>query len=183
MHVQVERIQKRDFDAVFTLLRTSLPDFGEIDAENFRRDFEKNFREHEQDTHYFVARHEDGRVLGLVGYGRENLSADTYYLGWFVVDVSVQRSGIGDTLLQRVEKELIQGGRARQLIVREWDQGANDPAARFYVKNGFEKIAVLPEYWDDWADMAIYRKRFKASQKQSAGNRSSLAQNAKPLIS
>ena len=135
--------------------------FDENDVREAKEDLERCLRNHERDIHYFVAKDKTDQVKGLAGYGQEELSPEIYYLAWFAVDKELQNQGLGKALLEKIENELKEKGQARQVIVRVWDKGPDDPLERFYKKVGFERAGSIPDYWGDGYDLVFFTKRLK----------------------
>ncbi|MBU2037277.1 GNAT family N-acetyltransferase [Patescibacteria group bacterium] len=135
--------------------------FDENDIREAKEDLERCLRNHERDIHYFVAKDKADQIKGLAGYGREELSPEVYYLAWFAVDKELQNQGLGGALLKKIEEELKEKSQARQIIVRAWDKGPDDPLERFYKKFGFEKTGGIPDYWGDGYDLIFFTKRLK----------------------
>lgn len=106
-------------------------------------------------TNYFVAVISD-KVVGLIGYVLE--TQDTYQIGWFAVENKLKRRGIGSALIAHIEKEL--ANKARLLMAEVWDSTENEPARKFYIRNGYFPTATIPDYYDDEdGDMTFFIKR------------------------
>ncbi|GIW79890.1 MAG: hypothetical protein KatS3mg105_1697 [Gemmatales bacterium] len=83
----------------------------------------------------------------------------TWYLWWIAVHPDQQARGLGTQLMAHVEADIRQRG-GRQLFIETSSMPAYEPTRRFYTKLGYEKVAVLPDYYVVGDDMVIFRKRF-----------------------
>ncbi len=159
--LEVANFEEKYLAGSLDLIKQQGEAFDENDIREAKEDLERCLRNHERDIHYFVAKDKVDQVKGLAGYGREELSPEVYYLAWFAVDKELQNQGLGKALLEKIENELKEKNQARQIIVRAWDKGPDDPLERFYKKVGFERAGSVPDYWGDGCDLVFFTKRLK----------------------
>ena len=69
-----------------------------------------------------------------------------------------QARGIGTTLMQFVEDD-IRSRRGRMLLVETSSLPYYDLTRRFYEKHGYERGAVIKDFYADGDSMMIYSKR------------------------
>jgi GNAT superfamily N-acetyltransferase len=155
----IEPLQRQDVERAIEILKLWPDYFNQNDAEAATSDFERHFNNHENDTHYFVVRNAEGIIVAVGGYGRERLMPDVYYIGYFAVGKALQRKGIGGELLKKIEADMKE--KARLLIIRAEEKGAQNPTALFYEKHGYKKTGTVPDYWGDGYHLTFWVKRLK----------------------
>jgi ribosomal protein S18 acetylase RimI-like enzyme len=129
-----------------------------------------NFTDEEKDTvrelfddreegYYFLVARENGQVLGYSCYGERALTQGTYDLFWLAVDPSARRLGLGKALIRASEAAVrARGGR---LLVLETSGLANyEPTRKFYEAAGYEKEAVIRDFYRAGDDLVIYTRHF-----------------------
>lgn len=110
-------------------------------------------------THFCATYELDGRVVGYVYYAESVALADrTWYLWWIAVDKDVQGRGVGRELLRYAEDDARRRG-ARLLFIETSGVPAYEPTRRFYLKAGYDREAVLRDYYRDGDDLVVFRKR------------------------
>ena len=116
------------------------------------------FDEQEQGYNFLVARH-DGQVVGYSCFGERALTEGTYDLFWIAVDPSARRLGAGRTLLQASESAVrALGGRLLVLETSGLEQYAH--TRKFYELAGYEKEAVIRDFYKVGDDLVIYTMHF-----------------------
>jgi ribosomal protein S18 acetylase RimI-like enzyme len=75
------------------------------------------------------------------------------------VGKDLQARGIGSLLLKYVEQE-IAGLRGRVLFVETGSLPHYELTRRFYIKHGYEKHALLKDYYAEGDSMVVFRKAF-----------------------
>jgi len=116
--------------------------------------------EGEDEGNHTAATYElDGRVVGYVYYADSAALADrTWYLWWIAVDKGLQGRGVGRELLQYAEADARRRG-ARLMLIETSGVPAYEPTRRFYLKNGYDREAVIRDYYRDGDDLVVFRKR------------------------
>lgn len=96
-------------------------------------------------------------VVGFACYGKIPCTRSSYDLYWIVVDPAQQGRGIGKQLLSCVERRL-QERQATQLYADT--SGRDDYAGTrsYYVANGFQQAALLPDFYAPGDAKVIFRK-------------------------
>jgi ribosomal protein S18 acetylase RimI-like enzyme len=82
----------------------------------------------------------------------------TWYIWWIAVDPSTQGRGVGRELLRFAEGETARRG-GRVMFIETSGLPDYEPTRRFYLKNGYDREAVLRDYYKDGDDLVIFRKR------------------------
>ncbi len=114
------------------------------------------------DPHYlpanFACYEEDGSVIGFICYGLDEMTKGTWEIYWVAVHKTHQRKGVGEALMRYAEEEA-RKQRARQLVLETSSKQNYAHVRRFYEKLGYQKIAVIPDYFSIGDDQEIYVKR------------------------
>jgi ribosomal protein S18 acetylase RimI-like enzyme len=84
----------------------------------------------------------------------------TWYLYWIAVTKRTQARGIGGTLLKFAEDDIRQR-HGRILLIETSSLAHYELTRRFYLKQQYQEVAVLPDYYADGDNMVVYRKRLK----------------------
>ena len=99
-----------------------------------------------------------GKIDGYVYLGEADMADRTWYIWWIAVDPSAQGRGVGKDLLKFAEDEARRRG-GRVMFIETSGLPSYEPTRRFYLKNGYDKEAVLRDYYRDGDDLVIFRKR------------------------
>jgi ribosomal protein S18 acetylase RimI-like enzyme len=108
--------------------------------------------------HRSVTYESKGAPLGFVYYAPAAMTDRTWYLYWIVVSKDDHAKGIGSSLLHYVEED-VRRLNGRLLLVETSSLPHYELTRRFYLKHGYERAAVLPDYYADRDDMVVFRKR------------------------
>lgn len=103
----------------------------------------------------------NGEIVGAIGvrenkYGSGGYEMDEDYVA---VHKLYRRSGIASQLLEAVEN-YIKEKRGRYLHVLTCDIDSYKPARLFYKKNGYKKVAEIPDYYVKGEGRIDYFKKF-----------------------
>jgi ribosomal protein S18 acetylase RimI-like enzyme len=110
------------------------------------------------DGHHAVVFEREGRPIGFAYYAPAAMTDRTWYLYWIAVSKQIQARGIGAALLDHAELE-IQRECGRVLMIETSSLPHYELTRRFYLKQGYDREAVLRDYYADGDDMVIFRKR------------------------
>ena len=114
--------------------------------------------EQEKGYNFLVAR-EGERILGYSCFGERALTEGTYDLFWIAVDPSARRLGVGKALMRATESEVQKrGGRLLVVETSGLDEYASTRA--FYESVGYEKEAVIRDFYKAGDDLVIYTMHF-----------------------
>lgn len=113
----------------------------------------------QKDYAFIVAADNQDQPVGYACYGPTPLTQGTFDLYWIVVDPDFSGGGIGTRLLQAVE-EAIKQMNGRMLLI-ETSSGQSYMAARqFYLKNNFELVETISDFYREGEDRVTYCKKF-----------------------
>ncbi len=105
---------------------------------------------------FLVAEHA-GNAIAFTCFGIVPLTDNRYDLYWIVVDPGYQRLQIGAAILLKTEKIISQQG-GIHLYAETSGSALYHATRQFYDRNGYQKIAELPDYYRDGDAQVIYRK-------------------------
>jgi ribosomal protein S18 acetylase RimI-like enzyme len=115
----------------------------------------------ESATHACFTSEGDGRINGFVYIGPTEMAHGNWYVWWIAVDPSVQGKGLGRQLLRFAEEEARRRG-GRVMFIETSGQLHYEPTRRFYLKNGYDREAVLRDFYLEGDDLVVFRKRLIA---------------------
>jgi GNAT superfamily N-acetyltransferase len=108
--------------------------------------------------HRAVTFEKNGQILGFAYFAPAAMTDRTWYLYW-IVTKHTQARGIGTQLLHFSEEEIRKAG-GRLYLIETSSLPHYEKTRQFYLKHGYEKHAVLADYYSDGDDMVIFRKHF-----------------------
>jgi ribosomal protein S18 acetylase RimI-like enzyme len=108
--------------------------------------------------HCCVTYEKDGQIIGFAYYAPAAMTDRTWYLYWIAVSRKTQAKGVGGALLKHAEDD-IRRNQGRVLFIETSSLPHYELTRRFYLKNDYEQMAVLRDYYSDGDDMVVFRKR------------------------
>ncbi len=102
-----------------------------------------------------------GTVTGFAYWAPAAMTDRTWYLYWIAVRKAGQARGTGSELLAHVEQDIRDVQKGRILLIETSSLPHYELTRRFYLKHGYERAAVLPDFYADGDDMVIFRKRLR----------------------
>lgn len=120
------------------------------------------FHPEPRDDHTFII-YRNGNpnsVAGFACYGPTPLAEGIWDLYWICVDREQQATGIGSTLLKKIEAELC-ARRARAIYLETSDSDAYQAARRFYERHGYKVAAHLSDFYAPGEGKVVYRKKLR----------------------
>ena len=106
---------------------------------------------------WFLAE-EDEQLQALICYGPVDLTERTYDLYWILRSPMVKSKGAAAAVLRAAEDDL-RRRQARLFVLNTSGTSPYTPAHQFYLRNGFELSARIPEYYRPGDDLLIFTKR------------------------
>ena len=107
--------------------------------------------------HQAIALEIDERVVGFAYFAPAAMTDRSWYLYWIAVAKDVQAKGLGSRLLQEVETQ-VAAARGRVLWIETSSLPHYEATRRFYVKQGCQQAAILPDYYAAGDSMVVFRK-------------------------
>lgn len=109
---------------------------------------------------WLVAAGAEGRLDGAAYYAPEPFGNRVWNLYFLAVDPGQHGQGVGSALVMHVEQTLRSEGDAfaRVLIVETSSGSAYEGAREFYARRGFDKEAVIREFYGPGEDKIVFWK-------------------------
>ncbi len=107
--------------------------------------------------HFLFADH-NGQTIGYTCYGPIAATAGSFDLYWIAVDQAFRGKGIGRALLACTELRIRAMG-GRRVYIETSNRPQYAPTRVFYEKAGYQKEAVLKDFYRPGDDKVIYVKR------------------------
>jgi ribosomal protein S18 acetylase RimI-like enzyme len=88
------------------------------------------------------------------------MTQGTFDLYWIAVDPDFQKHGIGSTLLVSLE-EMVRAKGGRMILADTSTIPHYEKTQRFYLKNGFQEVARVPDYYRPGNDRITFCKKLE----------------------
>ena len=108
------------------------------------------------------------QLVGFTLYGQIPGTEATWDLYWIAVSPSVHRHGVGRRLMAATET-LIAEHAGRLVVVETSSRPDYDPTRSFYEHLGYERAAVIPDYYARNDGLVVYTKQLILSSLSSGG--------------
>jgi len=97
-------------------------------------------------------------AIGYICYGPTPMTRGTFDLYWIAVDPDFQEQGVGSKLLGFLDERVkVRGG--WMILADTSTIPQYEKTQRFYVKNGFQEVARIPDYYHSGNDRITFCKR------------------------
>jgi ribosomal protein S18 acetylase RimI-like enzyme len=140
--------------------------FKPAEIQALREVLDDYFSANEALGHQCVTSEDAGTILGFAYYAPASMTDRTWYLYWIAVSRQMQARGVGSALLQHLETDIGTHHQGRLLLIETSSQPHYELTRRFYLKHGYDRLAVLSDYYADGDDMVVFRKRLKSLELQ-----------------
>jgi ribosomal protein S18 acetylase RimI-like enzyme len=100
------------------------------------------------------------QAIGYICYGPTPMAQGTFDLYWVAVDPDFQGQRVGSKLLNILEELVkVEGGR---LILADASTIPHyEKTQKFYLKNGFQEVARIPDYYHPGNDRITFCRRLR----------------------
>ena len=119
---------------------------------------QENLSRGESSGYYFSFVEINERVVGYSCYGPIPCTRESYDLYWIAVLHEFRGRGIGRDLLQRTEEKIGELG-GKRIYVDTSSREQYEPTRSFYRAGGYEREAVLKDFYSPGDDKVIYVKQ------------------------
>jgi ribosomal protein S18 acetylase RimI-like enzyme len=96
--------------------------------------------------------------IGYLCYGPTPMTEGTFDVYWIAVDPDFQKNGAGSRLLSFLE-EVVRARKGRMILADTSTVPQYEKTQRFYVKNGFQEVARVPDYYHPGNDRVTFCKK------------------------
>jgi len=97
-------------------------------------------------------------LSGFIQFSPAPITKGTWYVYWIAVSRVLHGQGVGSSLLSAAEGQVLALG-GRQVVIETSASSLFDSARSFYLRNGYDLIARIPDYYSDGDDKCIFLKR------------------------
>ena len=97
-------------------------------------------------------------VIGYICYGPTPMTQGTFDLYWIAVDPDYQEQGAGSRLLSSLE-EIVKEREGRMILADTSSIPHFEKTQKFYLKNEFQEVARVPDYYHPGNDRITFCKR------------------------
>ena len=97
-------------------------------------------------------------AIGYICYGPTPMTEGTFDLYWIAVDPDFQAKGVGSKLLDFLE-EAVKAGGGRMILADTSTAPYYEKTKKFYVKNGFQEVARIQDYYHPGNDRITFCRR------------------------
>ncbi|MDD3716439.1 MAG: GNAT family N-acetyltransferase [Candidatus Marinimicrobia bacterium] len=120
---------------------------------------EENLKKGEEASGYIFLIAEDSRgPLAFACYGKTPCTADSYDLYWIAVHHILRGQGWGKKIMQMVSDGVRRLG-GKNLWIETSSRPLYEPTRKFYLKNGCELVAELPDFYGKADNKCIFLKK------------------------
>lgn len=156
--VLLEEMRKTDTDVVVDLITRAM---NENEGRWAKETVEFHFfcKENGKDDgrRYYVAKL-GHKIVGISGLHRYTWGPeDITWLGWFAVDPSFQRKGIGHFMMEKT-CQLARKNGFRKVFIETYSDDTFSKGRAFYEKFGFKQAGEIRDYIRNGVDMVVYAK-------------------------
>jgi ribosomal protein S18 acetylase RimI-like enzyme len=102
----------------------------------------------------------DSTITGYICYGPTPLTEGTWDIYWEAVAQEKQGQGIGSALMKSAEREIVRA-KGRLAIIETSSTPAYEKTKRFYISQGYEVVARIPDFYAPGDDKLILQKRLR----------------------
>lgn len=132
---------------------------NEVVKEGLIKSYEAQFGERDKEFSVFL-KCDSGKVFGGI---QAMFDSEAIYIEALWIKENLRKQGYGKKLLAAVEREAIENG-CRFSLVDTWDFQAE----AFYLKNGYERIGELKNYWHGHSKIFLRKKLISLKMRTSA---------------
>jgi len=100
------------------------------------------------------------QAIGYICYGPTPMAQGTYDLYWIAVDPYFQEKGMGSKLINFLE-EVVKAEGGRLILADTSTIPHYEKTQRFYLKNGFQEVARIPDYYHPGNDRITFCRRLR----------------------
>ena len=97
-------------------------------------------------------------AIGYICYGPTPMTRGTFDLYWIAVDPDFQEQGAGSKLLRSLE-EGVKAREGRMILADTSTIPHFEKTQKFYLKNEFQEVARIPDYYHPGNDRITFCKR------------------------
>jgi len=133
--------------------------FKPLELVALREVLDDYFASNQRAGHVATTYEEGGQILGFAYYAPDAMTDRTWTLWWIAVRKTLQAKGLGGKLLAQLEQDIRERG-GRHLLIETSSLPYYELTRKFYLKYGYDQVAVVPEYYAAGDSKVVFRKAF-----------------------
>ena len=165
MKINIRPMLQEDKAVLMKILRNT-PEFKPSEVPVAEELIDSYLRDHHNSGYHVFVAEVDSALAGYICYGPTPLTEGTWDIYWIAVSQEKRRHGTGSALIDAAEKE-IEKARGRLVIIETSSTTAYEKTVRFYLGNGYEEIARIPDFYSPGDDKLILQKRLSQASRES----------------
>jgi len=157
--VRFRFLEQRDRSPIEKILISS-GKFNDLEIATALELVDEALEEGEESGYIFTIlekRRDPGSVLGYACYGMVPLTLGVYDLYWIVVDPKFHGRGLGQRLIEYVEKDVLNRG-GRMVLIETSSQESYGATIRFYELSGYHLAARIRNFYRIGDDKLVFQK-------------------------
>lgn len=112
----------------------------------------------QKDYQIYCMADDQDQAIGYICYGPTPMTQGTFDLYWIAVDPDFQKQGVGSKLLDFLGK-VVKGLKGRMILADTSSIPHYEKTQHFYLRNGFEEVARVPDYYYPGNDRVTFCKK------------------------
>ncbi len=146
-----------DKPALVQILRHT-PEFKPYEVEVAEEVIDGYLRDPKGTGYHALVADSGSEVAGYICYGQTPCTAGTWDIYWVAVDGDKRGQGIGGALTKAAE-DAIGKLRGRLILIETSTSPIYENTRRFYLGQGYEIVARIPDFYSPGDDLLIMQKR------------------------
>lgn len=114
----------------------------------------------QKDYHIYCMVDVQDQAIGYICYGPTPMAQGTFDLYWIAVNPDFQGQRVGSTLLNFLE-EVVKAKGGRLILADTSTIPHYEKTQKFYLKNGFQEVAKIPDYYHPGNDRITFCRRLR----------------------
>ena len=157
MTIHIRQMLKEDKPALMQILQDT-PEFKPSEAVVAEEVIDSYLHNPESSGYYVLVAEVASSVVGYICYGPTPLTDGTWDLYWEAVAREKRGQGIGSTLMESAEREIMKA-KGRLAIIETSSTTPYEATRRFHIGHGYEIVARIPDFYSPGDDKLILQKR------------------------
>ena len=159
MPVKIRRMLPNDKPVLMKILRNT-PEFKPSEIVVAEEVIDGCLKDTVNSGYYALVAEDDSGVVGYISYGPTPLTEGTWDLYWEAIAQERRRQGTGGALMKAAEEE-IRKAQGRLALIETSSTPAYERTISFHLRQGYEIIARVPDFYAPGDDKLILQKRLK----------------------
>lgn len=155
--MSIRKYVPQDYDQVVSLFRVLPELFTPRTIRNVGYDLKDYERGDFRNILNCLVFSQEEEIQGALIYRQDYTGDRVFELKWMAVKKEKQLNSIGRSLIRYAENLL--KNKARLIVLYTSNTPIWDGTKDFFRKLGYQEVAIVPDFWDDGDDRAVFWKR------------------------